>query len=461
MTTPAAQNSPIVIIDDDTRLLAMMETTLLSAGLPCPVLISDSAKAMEIIRQNHFSLALIDLVMPGVNGMTLLQQIKEAFPDMECIIVTAVNDITSAVEAMRYGAYDYLVKPVETERLLIMINRALEKYNLRREVCLLTEQPCFSALKNSEAFSRMIARDMSMAKIFKQTEAAAVTDYNVLITGESGTGKELLARILHSLSRRSAGPFVPVNMAAFPKALFEDSFFGHQKGAFTGAEGTSRGLLDSADNGTLFLDEITEMEPDAQAKLLRVIQEGEYYRLGCAEVKAVNVRFLAASNRDFPAEIQQGRFRQDLYFRLNMFHIHIPPLRERRDDIVPLANHFLKIHAEKTEKKVDALADEFIDLLHRHPLPGNVRQLESIIARAVLAEESQTLTVSASEELLLFKKELGVDPSPQGPLTLAEAEKKHIQAVLALKQGNRTHAARALGISLRTLHRKLNAFRIN
>jgi len=461
MQPPSKQHSPIVVIDDDVRLLSIIETTLLRAKLPVPVLVPDSNQAMDIIRQHSFSVAIIDLIMPNTGGMELLQQVKTEFPGMECIILTAVNEAASAVEALRYGAYDYLVKPVDAERLLITINRALEKFSLKQGMNSLAEHASFAELANRDAFSSIVTEDVSMARVFMQAEAAAATEYNVILTGESGTGKELLARILHGLSPRSRGPFVPVNMSAFPKTLFEGSFFGHAKGAFTGAQTQEPGLLQTARKGTIFLDEITEMDPGAQAKILRVIQEREYFRLGSSQIENVDVRFLAASNRDLKQEIKQGRFREDLYYRLNMFHIHLPPLRERRKDIAALAAHFLKLHAVQNGKDIQSISPAFLEVLQQYSFPGNVRELESIIARAVLQEKDSVLTLSSSLELMEFENQQQCDSvHKSSPLTLNEVEKKHIEDVLTLKEGNRTHAARALGISLRTLHRKLVAFGI-
>ncbi|MCX8043140.1 MAG: sigma 54-interacting transcriptional regulator, partial [Desulfobacterota bacterium] len=241
----------ILIIDDDASLLAIMKTTLLSAGFSEPVLVQDSSMALNVVHKGRFAVALIDLVMPKVGGMELLRQIKETRPEVECIIITALDEVSSAVEAMRYGAYDYLVKPLDETRLILTIQRALDHHALRQELSVLKEQPSFDHIKNPDAFSSMIAADEAMAKVFVLAEAASVTDYNILITGESGTGKELLARVIHALSNRKTGPFVAVNMASFNRALFEDSFFGHEKGAYTGAHQETIGFLERADKGTI------------------------------------------------------------------------------------------------------------------------------------------------------------------------------------------------------------------
>lgn len=445
----------VIIIDDDTGLLSIMKTTLLSAGFAEPVLVSDSRTALEIVRQGNFCVALIDLVMPHINGMEVLRQIREARPAIECIIITAIDEVSKAVEAMRYGAYDYLIKPLESERLILTLQRAIENYMLKHEITLLKEKPSFAQIKTPAAFTAMVAADEAMAKVFSLAESAAATDYNILITGESGTGKEILARIIHNLSSRRTGPFVAVNMASFNKALFEDSFFGHEKGAFTGAHTDAAGFFDKADKGTIFLDEISEMDLPSQAKFLRVIQEKEFYRIGSVKVKQIDVRFLAASNRDIKEEINEKRFREDLYYRLNTFHIHIPPLRERKKDIIPLAGHFLKEHAARNNKSIVSLSPELANALQRYSYPGNVRELESIIARALIKEESSILRLAAAEELAATGTNLNHNHIAGDQITLKNAEKRHIQKILESTGNNRTQAAKILGVSLRTLQRKL------
>lgn len=302
----------------------------------------------------------------------------------------------------------------------------------------------------------MVAQDEAMARVFCQAEACAPTDYNTLIIGETGVGKEMLARIIHELSNRSGGPFVAVNMGAFTGPLFEDAFFGHTKGAYTGAVSERKGFFEAARSGTLFLDEITELPPDLQGKLLRVIEEREMYRLGSSEMKDVDVRIISATNRDIREELSAGRFRKDLFYRLNICPINIPPLRERGKDILPLAQHFIEIHTEKNNKNIKGLAPDSEQRLLHYPFPGNVRELENIIASAVVAEKGHNLTLSSASGALQ-----NVDSNqklPMKKLTLAAVERQHILQVLDSADGNRTHAARTLGIGLRTLQRKLKAF---
>jgi len=449
-------HTPILVVDDDVGLLSSIKATLVSSGIPEPVLASDGRRVMDLVREHRFMLVFLDLVMPHINGMEVLQQIKKEFPEIECVIVTATDDVSSAVQAMKYGAYDYLIKPLNSEKLIIVINRALERYNLRQGLALFEKKQSFSDLKNPQAFTDMIAEDESMALVFHQAESVAPTDYSVVISGESGTGKEMLARIIHDLSNRSNGPFFAVNMGAFSRTLFEDEFFGHTKGAYTGAVSEKKGFFEAARGGTLFLDEITELEPSLQGKLLRVLQESELYRLGSTRLENIDVRIVAATNRDINGEIEDGRFRADLFYRLNMCHIKVPPVRERKKDILPLARHFLKIHALKNEKEIDSLTQDLAGRLLEYPFPGNVRELENIMAAAILLEKGKVLTLS-SVSALLANSEPGRGRN-QELIPLSELEKLHIQKVLEAMNGNRTRAAKILGIGLRTLQRKIKTF---
>jgi len=451
------RSTPILVVDDDDVILLSIKAAVLSSGLPEPALVSDSRRVMELVRTRHFQVVLLDLIMPHISGMDILKKIKEEFPWIECIIVTAVDEVASAVEAMKLGAYDYLVKPIENEKLIIAINHALEKHSLRKKLSIFERTPSFSDLMNPQAFKDMVAEDEAMALVFHQAEAAAPTDYSVLITGESGTGKEMIARVIHKLSYRSEGPFVAVNMGSFSKTLFEDEFFGHAKGAFTGAFAEKEGFFRAAQGGVLFLDEIADLDLDLQGKILRVLEARELYRLGNSKPRSFDVRFIAASNRDMNEEVRNGRFRRDLFYRLNMFHIDIPPLRERKKDILPLARHFLRVHARKNRKKIDTLAPDLAERLLEYPFPGNVRELDNIIASAVLLERGRILSLSSAKELKLIAKP--ARDQKDRPLTLAEMERQHIIKALETTRGNRTRAAKILGIGLRTLQRKLKTFK--
>ena len=450
--------SKILVVDDDQGLLLSIKATLLSAGLPEPALLSDSRKVMKLVRKQNFQLILLDLMMPHIGGLELLQQLKVQFPHIECIVVTAVDEAASAVQAMGYGAYDYLVKPLNSEKLIITVNRALERHNLRQELSLLQEKQSFRNLDHPEAFKDIVAADESMALVFRQVEAVAPTDYSVVLNGESGTGKEMLARTIHRLSDRHRAPFVAVNMAAVSMTIFEDEFFGHTKGAYTDASNGRIGFFEAAQDGTLFLDEITELDPSLQAKLLRVIEERELYRLGSTQVHDVDVRIIAATNRDIGEEITANRFRADLFYRLNMYNIKVPPLRERRADILPLARHFVKRHAKANQKRIQSLAPEVADRLVSYEFPGNVRELENMIASAVLLEKTDTLTL---DSVLDLKHALpSLKAAENAFLTLDEMEKKHIMSVLEATHGNKARAADILGVNPTTVYRKLSKYGI-
>lgn len=450
------EKTPILIVDDDKGLLLSIRAALLSAGLPDPALTSDSRTVCDLIRTHGFHLVLLDLIMPHMDGLKVLQLIKKDWPDTECIIVTAVDEVETAVQAMRFGAYDYLVKPLDLERMTIAIGHALERYQLKKGMALFERPQSFSDLKHPEAFRTMVAKDEAMALVFRQAEICAESDYNVMITGETGVGKGMLARIIHQLSARSKGPFVAVNMSAFSQSLFEDDIFGHIRGAYTGAVADKRGFFETAQGGTLFLDEVTELAQTMQGKLLRVIEDKEFYKLGSTDIVHVDLRILSASNRDVDEAMTAGHLRRDLYFRLNEYHIHIPPLRRRPKDISVLANHFLRIHAAKNRRRVNRISPELINALLQYPFAGNVRELENIIASAVLVETGEVLELSSVQKLITVRASEPLCTKDFIPLDAMQ--KMHISHALRLTGGNRTHASRLLGIGLRTLQRKLKSY---
>ncbi len=449
--------APILIVDDDIGLLTSLKATLVSSGLAEPALISKSEAVMPCLDQKHFQLIILDLVMPGMDGIELLKRIKADHPRTECIMLTAIDDTTTAVRAIKYGAYDYLVKPVDREKLIITINRALETYSLKQGIRLLGSENSFADLNNPDAFRNIIAGDEEMARVFHQVETVAPTDYSVIITGESGTGKEMIARSIHRVSKRRESPFVAVNMAAFSKSLFEDEFFGHSKGAFTDAREEKPGFFEQAQQGTLFLDEIADLAPGLQVKLLRVLQENELYRIGSTRARTVDARVICATNQDISARIKAGDFRADLFHRLNAYSIHLQPLRRRRKDILPLAMHFLKRHAGVNHKTIDLIAPDLERALTAYTYPGNVRELENLIAGAILAEKSNTLTL-ASLQTPEFSETAPPPVCGDATQSLASVQKQHILRVLESTDGNRTRAAKTLDIGLRTLQRKLKEY---
>ncbi|MCU0585753.1 MAG: sigma-54 dependent transcriptional regulator [Desulfobacterales bacterium] len=458
MESIPSQNTPLLVVDDDEGLLLSIKATLISAGLPEPALLSDSRRALDLLRTRRFHLVLLDLMMPHVGGMDVLTRANDEFPEIDCVVVSAIDDVATAVKAMSGGAADYLVKPLNGEKLVALVQSYIEKHRFREELSQLGHSRIFSNLKHPEAFSGIIAEDEATALVFHQAEAVAATDYSVVINGESGTGKEMMARVIHKLSQRCTAPFFAVNMASFSKTLFEDEFFGHAKGAYTDAGTDRRGFFEAANGGTLFLDEITELDPALQAKLLRVIEEREFYRLGSTEVRSVDVRIIAATNRDIGEEILSGRFRADLFYRINTYNIKIPPLRERKRDILPLARHFLCTYAKANRKKIADLDPELAERLLAYEFPGNVRELENMIAAAVLQEKGKQLSLASARTLLPY----------EGPerrrsvelLSLEELERRHIERVLEVTGGNRPRAARILGINPSTIYRKLEKYNL-
>jgi DNA-binding NtrC family response regulator len=447
-------NSHILVVDDDEGLLFSIRTALLSAGLPDPMMVSDSRKVLDLVRRQRFHLALLDLIMPHLDGMEVLGQIKQESPSTECVILTAVDDVATAVKALHLGAYDYLVKPLQVKRTTIAVRHALERYQLKQGMALFERPQSFADLQHPDMFSEMLAEDEAMALVFHQSEICANSEYNIMLTGETGVGKGMLARIIHNLSGKAGGPFVAVNMPAFSQNLFEDDFFGHKRGAYTGAFNDKRGFFEAAQGGTLFLDEITELPHTMQGKLLRVIEDKELYRLGSTDVVNLDLRILSASNKDVERSVDAGDFRGDLYFRLNEYHIHIPPLRRRPKDILPLAYHFLRLHTIKNNKKIKSISIALADYLQQYHFPGNVRELEHIISSAVLVERSDVLglaSVQSRKTRTSTVKPKACDAFPP----LVEVQKQHIEKALELTNGNRTQAAQLLGIGLRTLQRKL------
>ncbi len=451
--------TPILIVDDDPGFLLTIKEILISAGMPEPALVSDSRQVMDLVATHRFKFVLLDLLMPHISGMELLRQIKDESFDTECVIVTASDDIETAVNAMKEGAYDYLSKPVQYEKLLILIQRALERYCLRQGLSLYEQKNTIEDLTDQAAFSDMVATDHAIVRVLRQVEMVAPTDYSVVITGESGTGKEKLARKIHQLSRRSDGPFVALNMGAVSDTLFTDELFGHTKGAYTGAAKDRKGFIESARGGTLFLDEITDLDINLQAGLLRVIQEKEYYRVGSSKSRDMDVRILVATNRDIFKEIKEKRFREDLFHRLNMFHIDIPPLRERPGDILPLARLFLSEFASETNKQIDDISSELSDFLMQQDFNGNIRELKNMIASAVLREKGASLSLSAigQAQAEASSKSAG-DVVDKSSWTLAKVEEEHILKVLEKTGDNRTRAAKILGIGRKTLLRKLKSY---
>ncbi len=372
------RNESILVVDDAPDIRAGMAEILKSAGFHVETA-SDGQEAIEKLDKRFFDVVLTDLAMPRRDGMDVLHFLNKNSPETVCIIITGYGTIKGAVDAMRKGAFDYLTKPVKAEEVIVVIQKALDVRQLKRENLSLKQE-----LKHIYGFDRIVGKSEAMQRVFQLVEKVANTDSTVLITGESGTGKELIAHAIHFASERKDRPFVPVNCAAIPEELLESELFGHEKGAFTHAIKTRIGRFELADKGTIFLDEIGEMSPALQVKLLRVLQERKFERVGGVKTIQVDIRILAATNVDLDEAVKQGRFREDLYYRLNVIPIHIPPLRERRSDIPLLVNHFLEKFCSNKRICVKGITEDAIQALTAYDWPGNVRELENIIERMVI-----------------------------------------------------------------------------
>jgi DNA-binding NtrC family response regulator len=459
---------PVLLVDDETQALTSFEVTLRSAGINHFIGCGDSREVMSVLGQQEIEIMLLDLWMPHVSGEELLRQITADYPDVPVVIVTGADDVETAVKCMKQGALDYIVKPVEKSRLVSSVKRGIELRELQRENQLLKARILSDRLSRPEAFADIVTRSPAMRSIFQYAEAVAVSPRPVLITGETGVGKELVARALHVLSVRKGG-FVPVNVAGLDDHVFADTLFGHKRGAFTGAMEGRPGLLEQAASGTLFLDEIGDLSAVSQVKLLRLLQDGEYLPLGSDIAKRSDVRILVATNQDLEAARNSGRFRKDLYYRLCGHHIHIPPLRDRREDLAVLLDHFLDKAASSLGKKKPTPPDELIKLLAVYHFPGNVRELESMVYNAVSLHGAGKLSMDAFKTEI-FKKQPGLAgagaPKPDEtvgqpvfpePLpTLRQIERLLVDEALRRSGGNQSIAATMLGITRQALNKRLH-----
>ncbi len=454
--------SRILILDDDKAVLNCFFVLLMQAQRFVVEVLSDSTRAFETLAGGNFDLVLLDMDMPEVSGMQVLKHVGQRYPDLEVVVITGVGDVELAVEAMKLGAYDYLCKPVEADRLVTCVDRALERSRMRDELRRLREQVSAQGQRAKEAFKGFVTQDANTLRILGKVEQIARSENNVLIWGESGTGKELVARAIHQIGSRAEKPFIAVNAPAFASALFDSQFFGHERGAFTGADSARQGLFEEADGGTLFLDEIGDIELPVQSKLLRVLQSGEYFRLGSTKKRGADVRIIAATNKDLDLEIEEGRFRRDLYYRLNISSVFLPPLRERKGDVELLSYSFLDKHARANGKEIHSISDAVMELLEAYDFPGNVRELENIVAGAVVLEGTDALGLQA---LPPYLRQATAPHEPRVPRevqrTLADVEAEHVRAVVEHTHGNRTAAARILGISRVGLLAKLKRLGID
>jgi DNA-binding NtrC family response regulator len=441
-------SSRILIADDDAPMRDSCRSALEREGMAVAEA-TNGAEALQAVSEDGFDLVILDLKMPGTGGMEVLRQIQEQNPDTSVVVITGYATVDTAVEAMKCGAVDFLPKPFNRETLRVIVEKALKQNHLRRENKRLRRE-----LGRMSDGAKIVGRTPQMERVFKLIEQVAPTDSTVLISGESGTGKELVARALHAHSRRAQEPFVVVDCATLVGTLFENELFGHAKGSFTGATSTTHGRFELADGGTLFLDEVSCIEAGMQQKLLRVLEEREFARIGSNETIAVDVRVIAATNTDLAAAVDDEKFREDLYYRLNVFPIDLPPLRDRKPDIPLLVEHFVRLHAQAREKQVTAVDEKAMEELMQHRWPGNVRELSNVIERAVVLAEDGHI----GPQHLLYGRTSPTGSDGAALRTLAELEKQHIYRVLRHTDGNKKEAAEKLGIDRKTLYRKLRRY---
>ncbi len=446
-------NEKILIADDEKAIIEGLKALLEEEGYKVDATLNGK-DAYEKIKIGNYGLLLIDLTIPGMNGIEVLEKIKSDNIPTDVIIITGKGTITTAVEAMKGGAYDYLTKPVAPDRMRTVIPKALEHNRLVKSHRQLQEQ-----IKHFTHFEDLVGKSQQMLEIYSMIDAVADSTANVIITGESGTGKELVSRAIHKKSGRKNGPFIAVNCSAFPKDILENELFGHEKGAFTGALNEKAGCFELADTGTLFLDEIGEMALETQAKILRALEERKFRRLGGKKEIKVDVRIVAATNRNLKQAIEQKLLREDLYYRLCVVEIDIPPLRERISDIPLLVHEFLEMFNRANNKHIDGLSPESIEAIMKYRWPGNVRELKNVIERAVVLCNVNRIEVHHLPDRILDLKSGSKGISIPLFWTMKEAEKKIIISTLEALNNNKTKTAKVLAISLKTLHNKLATYK--
>ncbi|UTC68347.1 MULTISPECIES: sigma-54 dependent transcriptional regulator [unclassified Treponema] len=441
----------VLVIDDEKNIREGLAMALEDEGYG--VITADNGKTgLDIALKEEVDLVITDLRMPELSGEDVLREVISKTPGVPVIVLTGHGTVETAVEAMRMGAYDFLTKPLDLERLFLLVKRALQNRAL-----VLQNRALLHDIETKQSFENIIGKSPLMEKVFEDIKKVAPTKASVLITGETGVGKELIARAIHNLSNRKDKPFVQVHCASFAESLLESELFGHEKGAFTGAVQRTRGRFEIANGGTLFLDEIGEVNQMIQVKLLRVLQEKKFERVGGTETLSVDTRIIAATNRDLIEEIKKGNFREDLYFRLNVVHIHVPPLRERKEDIPLLAAAFIKEFAEENDKKIDSMEPRARTAIYNYEWPGNIRQLQNCIQSAVVMSSDNVIHFDDLPAALREKAEASSIRIPMG-VNMAEAEKQIILQTLANQNNNKSKTADILGIGRRTLHRKLDEY---
>ena len=448
------EDFPILFVDDDQQILDVVSIYLKRNGFSVDV-VNNGLMAIEQVKQKEYAAIFTDLIMPEISGLDLLKTVKEASPSTEVIIVTGYGTIESAIEALKRGSYDYLQKPINFERLKILIDRIIEKRKLQLENFLFKRR-----LKDRYNYDQLVGKSAKMQQIYEVIDRISNGSPTILIQGESGTGKELVANVIHQNSVRKNRPFIPVNCGAITEGLLESELFGHVKGAFTGAIKDSIGLFKAADGGTIFLDEIAEVQPTLQVKLLRALQERKIRPVGDTRETEVDVRVIAATNKNLEEAIKNKMFREDLYYRLNVISLHMPSLREIREDIPHLVNHFLKKFSRESPREVARITPEALDLLMNYDWPGNVRQLENVMERAFALGVGDAIQVADLPPEVRRRLRGDTNGGDNG-FNLSENERVLITRALRKANGNKGEAAKLLGINLTTVYRKMEKYRIS
>lgn len=443
----------VLIIDDEEKLRALLSRIIRLEGFA--VFEADSIRAAgKLLEKEDIDVVLCDVKLPDGNGVDFVSQLRSRYPSIEAILLTAYGNIADGVRAMKSGAFDYITKGDDNDKIIPLLARAFEKVQLQKRVEQLERE-----VGKRYTFDGILGESPLIIEAVSMAKKVATSEATVLLLGETGTGKEVFAQAIHQGSKRATKPFMALNCSAFSKELLESELFGHKAGAFTGATKDKKGLVEEANPGTLFLDEIGEMYIDLQAKLLRVLEMNEFIKVGDTKPTRVNVRVIAATNRDLHQEVIEGKFREDLFYRLNVFVISLPPLRSRKKDIPMIASYYLPYFAKKSNKRIDSMSPGFLDRLQQHEWKGNIRELKNIIERAVILADTQELTVDnlpAELQVASFHSS-----GPLSAFDLASVEKLHIQRVLNHTKGNKTEAARLLNIGLTTLYRKIEEYRLS
>ena len=443
----------VLVVEDDGAMLELLREALDEGGFEVETA-RGGREGLERVRRGGIDLVVSDVKMPDLDGLDMLREIKACDPSPYVITITAFGSIDTAIRAVKLGAFDYITKPFEIDHLLMVVEKALGERELRSQVARLQDE-----VERTYRFDNIIGRSPAMQQIFGMVRRLAGSSTSVLVTGDSGTGKELIARSLHFTSARKNRPFVPLNCAAIPDSLMESELFGYKRGAFTDARTDRAGIFVEADGGTIFLDEIAELSPSLQAKLLRVLQDREVRPLGATGSEKVDVRVIAATNRDLDRRLKDGTFREDLYYRLNVIHIHLPPLRERPEDILPLCEHFLAAAAAHGAKRMVGFQEAAKKALLGYAWPGNVRELGNVVERAVALAEGDTIGMQDLPGVVRERKTLDtLAGALSRGLTLDELEREYIERVVRAEGGNKTRAAQKLGLDRKTLYRKLEEY---